>query len=105
MRRFNDDNEEYRDDVENFFGEGNDEEGLEEVSDEEYENLLKEEEQLLQKMQLQFISRDLNHRVLRSAIRMSEKSFWWRFYSQETRLRIIEKVYKRFKKVQEEEDF
>jgi hypothetical protein len=98
MRRFNyDENEEYREDVDKFFSEeGGD------ISDEQYKAIMEEEMQL-QQLQVRFVYRDLNHRVLRSAIRMCEKSFWWWFYSQDTRLRMIDRAYKRLRKLEEEQ--
>lgn len=98
MRRFDyDENEEYREDVDKFFSEENGD-----LSPEQYKAIM-EEEQAFQQMQVRFVYRDLNHRVLRSAIRMCEKSFWWWFYSQDTRLRMIDRAYKRLRKLEEEQ--
>ena len=97
MRRFNyDDNEEYREDVDKFFAEGQ-----EDLSPEQYKAIM-EQEMAIEQLQIRFVYRDLNHRVLRTAIRMCEKSFWWWFYSQDTRLRMIDRAYKRLRKLEEE---
>lgn len=99
MRRFNyEDNDEYREDVDKFFSE----EATGELTPEQYKQLM-EEEQAFQQMQARLVYRDFNHRVLRSAIRMCEKSLWWWFYSQDTRLRLIENAYKRLKKLEEDQ--
>jgi hypothetical protein len=97
MRRFNyDENEEYREDVDKFFSE----EG--QMDDAQYKAIMEEEMQM-QQLQIRFVYRDLNHRVLRSAIRMCEKSLWWWFYSQDTRLRMIDRAYKRLRKLEEDQ--
>lgn len=93
MRRFNyeenDDN--YREEIDNFFSDHRD------ITDEQF----KAEEQM-QEVQIKFVSRELNHRVLRTSIRTCEKSFWWWFYSQTTRLKMIEIAYKQLRKLEEE---
>jgi len=97
MRRFNyEDNEEYREDVDKFFSEEA------ELTPEQYRAIM-EEEQAYQQMQVRLVYREFNHRVLRSAIRLCEKSFWWWFYSQDTRLRLVDKAYKRLKKLEEDQ--
>lgn len=99
MRRFNyDDNEEYREDVDKFFGEGGEEQIL---TPEEYKALV-ENEQALQEFHLRLAHRDLNHRALRTAIRVCEKSWFWRFYSLDTRLKKIDRAYKKVRKLEEE---
>lgn len=99
MRRFNyDENEEYREDVDKFFSE----EGNGDLTDAQYKAIM-EEEQHMQQLQIRFVYRDLNHRVLRSAIRMCEKSLWWWFYSQDTRLRMIDRAYRRLRKLEEDQ--
>ena len=98
MRRFNyDENDEYREDVDKFFGEDQ-----QDISDAEYKAIM-EQEQAIQQLQIRFVYRDLNHRMLRTAIRMCEKSFWWWFYSHNTRLKMIDKAYKQLRKLEEEE--
>lgn len=97
MRRFNyEDNEEYREDVDKFFAEGKDAMSEDEI----YKTMLDDDD--VTQQQMQFVDRDLNHRVLRSAIRLCEKSFWWRFYSHETRLNMVEKTYKMLKQLEDE---
>lgn len=99
MRRFDyDDNEDYREDVDNFFdGEGDEAEG---ITPEEYRSIVKEEQQM-QQMQLGLVHRELNDRLMFKTIKMLERGFWWRFYSVDTKLKMIEKAYRRMKKINE----
>lgn len=90
MRRFDyddSDNEEFREDVDKFF---QDNAMFFEDEDEEFRD------------SIDFVSRDLNLRCLRTCIRMLEKSFWWKFLSLSTRLKQINKAYKRLKTIQDE---
>lgn len=101
MRRFDyDENEEYRNEVDNFFGENEQEMSNDYLSPEEYDEILKEEQENLE-LQKNIVKQEFNHRILRFAIKMSENSFWWRFYSISTRLKIIDRTYKRLKKLEE----
>ena len=96
MRRFNyEDNDDYREEVDKFFSEDGD------LTDEQYKAIM-DEEQAMQQVQIKFVSRELNHRVMRTAIRTCEKSFWWWFYSQATRLQMIDTAYKQLRKLEEE---
>ena len=86
MRRFNyDDNEEYRKEVDNFFGD-------EEMSLGDYK-----EEKTIFDFQFNLAQQELNHRILRTAVRMSENSF----YSLSTRLQIIDRTFKRLRKLED----
>lgn len=94
MRRFDyDDNEEYREDVDNFFDSGSDEG----ITPDEYRAIVKQEQEM-QAVQLNLAYRDMNSHLLCRAIKMLEKSFWWRFYSLDTRLKMIERTYHRLKR-------
>lgn len=96
MRRFNNEDNDDREDVDNFFN------GSEDIlTPEEYKKLA-EEEQAIQHAQLAVVYRDLNRRLLARAISMCEKSFWWRFYSLETQLNRVSAVYKSLRKLEEE---
>lgn len=99
MRRFNydDSNEEYRKEVDRFFGEIGDEAVL---NQKEYETVMKEE-QAIYDFQQKLTQQEFNHRLLRTAIRMVNDSFWSKFYSLGTRLQMIDKVFKRLKKLEE----
>lgn len=98
MRRFNyDDNDDYKEDVDSFFKDDN-----QDIS-EEYAAIAAAEEREIQEIQFKFVTRDLNHRMMRTAIRTCEKSFWWQFYFQDTKLRLIDKTYKKLKKLLEDE--
>lgn len=97
MRRFNyDENDEYREDVDKFFNEGD-----ADLNDEQYNEMM-EEERVIQQLQIRFVNRDLNHRILRTSIRICEKSIWWRFCKHATKLKMIDDTYKQFKKLEEE---
>lgn len=103
MRRFNydDSNEEYRREVDRFFGEIGGEEAI--LTPEEYEAAM-QEEQAIYNLQQKLVQQELNHRLLRTAIRMVDNSFWSKFYSLGTRLQMIDKVFKRLKKLEEQSD-
>lgn len=104
MRRFDydDNNEEHREDVDGFFGDMNDEDDEEEyfISPEEYKELV-EDQQAMQQLHINLAHRDLDDRLLFKTIRMLEKSFWWRFYSQNKKLRLISRTYKTLKRLNE----
>jgi hypothetical protein len=88
MRRFDyDENEEFRDDVDRFF--------------QENEDFFTDDESL--QNSIDFVNHDFNLRIVRTTIRMLEKSFWWKFYSLNTRLKMIEKTFKRIKKTIQDE--
>lgn len=97
-RRFNDEEPDDREDVDNFFNDGQPESML---TPEEYKKLA-EEEQAIQNQQIAIVHRDLNRKLLARAITLCENSFWWRFYSLETRLSQVSTTYKRLKKLEEE---
>lgn len=99
MRRFNyEDNDEYREDVDKFFSEdmGGQSDNLD-----DYRKIM-ESESFFEDVQVTVVYRDLNHRLLRAAVRVCEKSFWWRFRSLDTRLKQINAVYEQLKKLEEE---
>jgi hypothetical protein len=58
---------------------------------EDYQALVRQQE--LDARQYDLIERDTNHKILKQAVRMCEKSVWWRFYSTFTKLKVIKKVY------------
>jgi len=91
MRRFDyDDNEEFRDDVDKFFNE----------ESEKYEEIINEE-MAIQEAQLEIANRELNHRTLRAAVRICEKSWFWGFYNVNTRMRMISDVYLKIKNLED----
>ena len=92
MRRFNyEDNDDYREDIDKFFNE----EEIPDIDEEQLQALMEQED-----IQIEFVYRDLNHRLLRTAIRTCEKSFWYWFCSQNTRLKMIEKAYEALKNLE-----
>ena len=91
MRRFDyDDNEEFRDDVDKFFNE--------EAA--KYEEMVNEE-MAIQEAQIEVAYRELSHRTLRAAVRICEKSWFWGFYSVNTRMRMISDVYLKLKNLED----
>ena len=98
MRRFNyEDNEEHREDVDKFFSEND-------FTEEELRSLneFEENEFLQQEMQMKFIEQEFNLKLLRTALRMCEKSFWWTFYTPKARMNILLDTYEAIKMVSEE---
>jgi hypothetical protein len=91
MRRFgNDDNEEFHEDVDRFF---NEDKGR-------YDELVQEEIEL-QEAQLDIAHREINNRLFRTAIRLCERSWFWPFYSLNTRLRMVTEAVKRLKRLED----
>ena len=92
MRRFDyDENEEYREDVDKFFEEDDD------ISHEEFVK----EDNAIKELQVEFVNRDLNYRILRSSIKMCEKTFFWKFRTNKARLNMIENTYNKFRELEE----
>lgn len=91
MRRFNyDENDDYSREVEKFFG-----------GPENPENEQEEFGEISEELQVGLMYRELNYETVKQAIRFAEKSFWWRFYSINTRLDYIEKIYLKLKGLEE----
>jgi len=91
MRRFNyDDNDEFRDDIDKFFNED---------ESDTYEEFVREEI-ALQEAELDLSYREVNIKIMRTAVRICEKSFWWSFYSQPTRMKMIVDTYKKLKNLE-----
>ena len=86
MRRFDYNDDEDRE-VNDFFDDND---------DDDYEGLSPEDEKELYEQQMALVYRDMNDRLLLRATKMLEKSFWWKFYSLDTRLAMIQKTYKRY---------
>lgn len=95
MRRF-----EFNDDEDNFEEEPFSEEAEAILTPEEYKALL-EEDQAWQAWQMAMVQRELNSRLLWRVIKTLEKSFFWRFYSVETKLTMTEAMYKRLHTLEE----
>jgi hypothetical protein len=99
MRNFDyDNNDEYRDEVDRFFDDDDDA-----LSMEEYRAIV-EQENIQNNINYKIVQNDLNHKKLLLAIRLLKSSFWWKFYSLNTRLYLIEKVYKKFISLGQEEE-
>jgi hypothetical protein len=92
MRHFNyDDNDEFHEDIDKFFD--NEDSGG-------YDDLIKEEFDL-QEARLDVQHREINYKMMRTAIRFCEKTFLWSFYSIPTRLKMISETYKKLRKLEE----
>lgn len=105
MRRFEyDDNEEFREDVDKFFNNNDDDDedgdGDGDRNADRYEEMI-EQEMAIQEAQLDVAYRELNHRAMNAAIRVCEKSFWWGFYSINTRMKMIAEAYHKLKNLEE----
>lgn len=93
MRMFNyEENDEFREDIDKFF---------EEDKANDYKSILEEEHEL-QDMQMDFVSRDLNIKMLRNAVRLCEKLLFWKFYTLKNKLDKISLTYKVLRKLEEE---
>jgi hypothetical protein len=91
MRRFNYDDDS-QEDANNYFDGDFDEMG---ISPEEYKGLMEEQGRQIE-MQAAMVHRELNQRILFKVIKTLEKSWLWRFYSLDTRLKMITKTYQVF---------
>lgn len=90
MRKFNQDDDEFREESDRFFNE----------NASRYEELV-EEEIAMQEAQLDIAHREISNRLFRTAIRVCERSFFWSFYSLSTRLKMITEAVKRLRKLEE----
>lgn len=95
MRNFNyDENEDFREDIDKFFEQDG------ESGAESYDDFLKEEF-AIQEAKIAIQNRDVNIRLMRTAVRICEKTFLWCFYSIPTRMRMISETYKKLKKLED----
>jgi len=70
------------------------------ISPQEYKKILAEEQALQQEtVELTYLA--LNQELLSKSIKFCEKSLFWNFYSVETQLKMISKIYMRFRDLQE----
>lgn len=69
--------------------------------DEEIYKAMKQEELELKHVEIAFMDRSFNDRLIFKATKMLERGFFWKFYSLDTKLKLIEKVYKKIKKIAE----
>lgn len=87
---------------EDFFEdeEEDDDEQGKSLSPREYKELLAEEQMIQhESVELTYIS--LNQELIGKAISLCKNSFWWKFYSLDTQIGMISKVYDKFKKLQD----
>jgi hypothetical protein len=91
MREYNYDDED-KNDIDKFWhGDDNDDDEME-----EYE-LSKSD--IISAMEIDLMEKEVDLKILKSSLKMLEKSFWWRFCSFETKLKRIAKTYLIFKKL------
>ena len=92
MRRFHyDENDDFQDDVDGFFADEIDFDENDYMGDE-----------MMDEVSINFVSYDLNQRLLRAAIQICEKSVFWRFKSIDSKLEAITKVYLSLKTLAED---
>jgi hypothetical protein len=90
MKRFD-----YYDDEEN-----EDESNEPPISPQEYKELIAEDQALQQEsVELTYLA--LNQKLIAKSIKVCEKSFFWKFYSLQTQLSMISKVYFQLRDLQE----
>ena len=90
MRDFNyDENEEFQNEIDNFFG-GDEEEGADFYYD---------KKDIIKAMEIEIAESEINLRLLKMAIQTLEKSFCWRFYSFKTKMKMILEMYTLFSRV------
>ena len=77
MRFFEyEDNDEFREEIDNFFDE-----------------LGEEDLDLFEIAQSGFVTESMDHKILGLALRILEKSFFWKFRKRETKLKMVEETY------------
>ena len=62
-----------------------------------------DEDDLMEMAQVNLVSYDLNQKVLQASIQVAENALFWRFKSVHKKLELIEKIYRGFSKLIEEE--
>ena len=79
MRYASNNNDDGREEIESFFDE-----------------TLEDQQQYIDVLESQIDAKEANRKLLSSAIRVSEKSFFWKFYSLSKKLNIVKKTYVHF---------
>lgn len=74
-----------------------------EMTDEQYEDFVRRNEEM-DFHQLDFAYRDLDQKLLCRAIKMLEKSFFWRFRKNDTKLKLVFETYHTLKSILIPED-
>ena len=96
INNFFDNNDDDDDDDDDDFDEDYNLDALEDFTSEEY---LIVQQQALQEQQIALDGRGLNLNLLKLAIKIAEKAFFWKFYSLDTKLKMISKSYKVLEKI------
>lgn len=74
--------------------EDQDQDEMEELFDEEYEEYeAVEKGHILKAMEMELVENSMDLKLLKDVTKMLEKSFWWRFYSFETKLKMVTQAY------------
>jgi hypothetical protein len=82
MRDFDyDENEDFQNDIDNFFG------------DQDDEGIYYDKKDIIKAMELEVTENNINLKLLKTVIQTLEDSFWWRFYSFKTKLKMIARTY------------
>jgi len=77
----------------------------EEGDGEEMEGFVKASKQdIMDVMQMELVEKELNQKLLEQAQAIASADMWWFFRNNITKLRCIDKIYKRLKKITSEED-
>jgi hypothetical protein len=69
-----------------------DDDGDEEMDAEDYAEIMARNE-ALERQQLEMVQLDLNQRLLFKSMEMLSKSWWWSFYSAETKTKMLTETY------------
>ena len=76
----------------------NNDDGQEEIES-FFDETLEDQQQYIEVLESQIDAKEVNRKLLSQAIKVSEKSFFWKFYSLSKKLNIIKKTYVHFVKM------
>lgn len=80
---YDENSDEFQDEMEEFF----------EEEYEEYQAELLKKKDVLKAMEMELVENSMDLKLLKDVTKMLQKSFWWRFYSFKTRLKMITQAY------------
>lgn len=72
---------------------GNSDEGSQDEIESFFDETLEDQQQYIGVLESQLDAKEANRKLLSQAIRVSEKSFFWKFYSLSRKLNIVKKTY------------
>lgn len=102
MERFYNNNDEHDDEKESFFGSEDDDNFDDEDAVDEAIGFI-DQQSILEVMQMDLTQSELNQNLLAKAIEFAKSKWFWSFKSNESRLKEIEMIYKRFSEMTESE--